>query len=145
MYNSSAFQCLILSQEKCATVALTVRITNLVLSTVTISLLLYLLLVLKRKAWNSPVKRLTLILTTCICFCILVDPLVQLFRLHKVFKVFTVFTQFVFFLYMFMLLTILIFQIGAAIVPGEWKHKIKPKVPRGVARICIRGVLRVSI
>ena len=56
--------------------------------------------------------------TTCICLCIDVDALVELFLQkvwRKVFKFFTFFTQFAFLLYMSIMLTILLFQIGAAL------------------------------
>ena len=135
MCNNLAFQCLNLTQEQCTTVALTVGITDLVLFIVSTFTLLCLLLVLKRKAWNSPVKRLTLIIITYICFWKFVDGLVELYDdnlqrvWHKVFKVFIFYTLFAILFCMITLLAILLLQIGAAIVPGEWKNKIKLKVP----------------
>ena len=80
MCNITAFQCLNLTQQRCTEVPLTVGITDLVLSIVSTSLLLCLLLVLRKKAWNSPVRRLTLILTTCICLLEFVDASVELYN-----------------------------------------------------------------
>ena len=80
MCNSTAFLCLNLSQEQCTTAALTTGVIDLVTSIISTSLLLCLLLVLKRKAWNSPVKWLTLILTTYIGLSEFVNAPVELYN-----------------------------------------------------------------
>ena len=134
MCNSSAFQCLNLTQKHCTTVALTVGITDLVLSIVTTSLLLCLLLVLKRKAWNSPVKRLTLIIIACTGLSESVFASVELYNnvisitWNKVFNLVISYTVFVTLPYLIVILAILLFKIGATIVPGKWKHKQKPRL-----------------
>ena len=131
--NSTVFQCSNLTQEQCTTIALTIGITNLLLSIVSTSLLLCLLLVLKRKAWNSPVKQLTLILTTFICATKLVEAPMEWYNdilPGKWNKVFITYTVFSILSYLTVILAILLFKIGAAIIPGEWKHKPKPRLPR---------------
>ena len=131
MCNNTAFQCLNLTQEQCTTVTLTI---DLVLPIVSTSLLLCLLLVLKRKAWNSPVKWLTLILTTYIGLSEFVDAPVELYNdilpgiWNEVLYFFTTYTVFSILSYLTVILAILLFKIGAGIVPGEWKHKPKPRL-----------------
>ena len=141
MCNSTAFQSLILTQKQCTTIALTIGITNLLLSIVSTSLLLCLLLVLKRKAWNSPIKRLTLILTTYIGLSEFVDAPVELYNdilpgiWNEALYFVTTYTVFsirsyltVILAILTVILAILLFKIGAAIVLGEWKHKPKPRL-----------------
>ena len=134
MCNSTAFQCLNLSQERCTTVALTIRIMDLVASIISTSLLLCLLLVFKRKAWNSPVKRLTLMIATCFGLLEFVDASLELYNnilqrtWFKVFFLLTYYTAFAILLYLIVILANLLFQIGVAIVPGEWKHKVKSRL-----------------
>ena len=134
MCNNSVFKCLNLNQTQCTTIALTVGIKNLVLSIVITFLLLCLLLVLKRKAWNSPVKRLTLIVTACTGLSRFVYASAELYNniissiWNKVFNLVTSYTYFVTLPYAFVILAILLFKIGATIVPGEWKHKPKPRL-----------------
>ena len=132
--NSTVFQSLNSTQEQCTTIALTRGITILLFSIVSTSLLLCLLLVLKRKAWNSPVKRLTLIPITFICATALVEASVILYydilpgKWNKVFYFFTIYTDLSILSYLTVILAVLLFKIGAAIVPGEWKHKPKPRL-----------------
>ena len=135
MCNSTAFQCLNLTWGQCTTVALTIGITDLVLSIIFTSLLLCLLLVLKKKAWNSPVKRLTLILTTCFGLLKYLETSVELYNdflqkvWHKVFSIFNAYTWFAILSYLTVILAILLFQIVTAIVSGKWKHKLKSRLP----------------
>ena len=91
------------------------------------SLLLCLLLVLKRKAWNSPVKRLTLIVTACTGLAGYVYASAELYNNSIWNKVFNLVTS-VTLLYLFVILAVLLFKIGATIVPGEWKHSLVPRL-----------------
>ena len=135
MCNSTAFLCLNLSQEQCTTVALTTGVIDLVTSIISTSLLLCLLLVFKRKAWNRPVKRLTLMFATCFGLLEFVDASVELYNnilqrmWVEVFFLLTYYTVFAILSYSTVILAILLFQIGVAIVPGEWKHKLKSRLP----------------
>ena len=137
MCSSTAFQCFNLNQDQYTmyTVALTIGITDLLLSIVSTSFLLCLLLVLKRKAWNSPVKRLTLILTTYISLSQFVNAPMELYYdilpdiWNKVLYIFTTYADFSILSYLTVILAILLFKIGVAIVPGEWKHKLKSRLP----------------
>ena len=134
MCNSTAFLCLNLSQEQCTTIALTVGIMDLVASIISMSLLLCLLLVLKRKAWNSPVKRLTLMIATCFGLLEIVAASLELYNnilqrtWLEAFFLLIYYTVFAILLYLTVILAILLFQIGVAIVPGEWKHKVKSRL-----------------
>ena len=134
MCNSSALQCLNLTQEECIAVALTVGITDLVLSIVFISFLLCLILVLKSKAWNSPVKRLTLVLTTCFDLSEFMHASMKLYNgflpgvWYEVFNILASFAIVAILLYWAVILLSLLFQILATIVPGNWKHRPKPRL-----------------
>ena len=135
MCSSTAFLCLNLSQEQCTTVALTIGIMGLVTSIISTSLLLCLLLVFKIKAWNSPIKRLTLMIATCFGLLEFVDASLELYNnilqrrtWLEVFFLLTYYTVFAILLYLIVILAIPFFQIGVAIVPGEWKHKVKSRL-----------------
>ena len=134
MCNNTAFQCVNLTQEQCTAVALVIGIVDLVISVISLSLLLCLLLILKRKAWNSPVKRLSLIIATSIGLSELVYASVELYNDFlpvlwcQVFYMFSFCFVFSIILYLTVLVSILLFQIGAPIIPEHWKQKLMSRL-----------------
>ena len=134
MCNNTAFQCVNLTQEQCTEVALVIGIVNLVISVISLSPLLCLLLILKRKAWNSPVKRLSLIITTSIGLSELVYASVKFYNDFlpvlwcQAFDMFSSYFVFSIILYLTGLVSILLFQIGAPIIPEHWKQKLMSRL-----------------
>ena len=64
MCNNTAFLCMNISQEQCDLAAMADGIIDLIIPVISTSLLLGLLLGLRREAWNTPLKRLSLLLCT---------------------------------------------------------------------------------
>ena len=64
MCNNTAFLCMNLSQEQCDLAAMADGIIDLIIPVISTSLLLGLFLGLRREAWNTPLKRLSLLLCT---------------------------------------------------------------------------------
>ena len=134
MCNRTAYQCLNLSQEQCDVAALTSGITDLVVSVISISLLLGLLLGLRKEALNSPLKRLSIFLCTFYGLTIFMYASVELYNdlLPEVWCEIYVFVEgytiFTIFMYLNLIVALLLIQSGAPVIPGNWKLKLKSKL-----------------
>ena len=134
MCNDTVFYCLNLSQEKCNIVTMANGITGLIIPVISTSLLLGLLLGLRREAWNTPLKRLSLLLCTFFGTNGLVFASVELYNdllpevWCKVLFFATGYSSLSISMYFIAVVALLLIQSGAPIVPGHWKHKLKSKL-----------------
>ena len=135
MCNNTAFLCHNLTQGRCTQISLAAGITDLLVAVVCALLLLCLVLALKRGICDSPVKRLSLVLASCIILSALDHATLELFDdfapigwcVAYVFIV--IYTTSSILMYLSMVLVIFLLQISAPIVPEHWKPKLKPILP----------------
>ena len=135
MCNNTAFLCLNLSQEQCNVAAMANGITGLIIPVIsTLLLLMGLLLGLRREAWNTPLKRISLLLCTFYGVNGLIFASVELYNellpevWCKVFFFATGYTSLTIFMYLIVVVALLLIQSGAPVVPEHWKHKLKSKL-----------------
>ena len=136
MCNGTAYQwqCLNLSQEQCDVAAIASGITDLVVSVISLSLLLGLLLGLRKEAWNTPLKRLSIFLCTFYGVVMLTNASVDLYNdllpevWCEVFVFVEGYTSLTIFMYLNLIVALLLIQSGAPVIPGNWKLKRKSKL-----------------
>ena len=134
MCNNSAFLCLNLTQEQCTVIEWTTGLTDLSVSLLCVVIILFLSLKLKRKAYNSAVKRMSLMLAISVTLSTLNYGLLEIYNDFApvgwcvVVLVIDIFTGAVILFYLSIVLTMLLVQIGAPMVPERWKQTLKPKI-----------------
>ena len=132
--NNTVFCCLNLSQDQCNAAAVANGIAGLIIPVISTSLLLGLFLGLRREAWNSPLKRLSLLLCTFYGVNGLIFASVELYNelLPEVWcKVFFFANSYSFLtisMYLVAVVALILIQNGAPIVPQHWKHKLHSKL-----------------
>ena len=134
MCNNTAFHCWNLSQEQCNVASLAIGITDLITPVISTSLLFGLLLSLRREAWNSPLKRLSLLL--CAFFSVngLTLASVELYNdllkgvWCEVFVFVVDYASCNISMYLIAVVALLLIQSGAPIIPGRWKRRLKSKL-----------------
>ena len=134
MCNNTAFLCMNLTQEQCNVAAMSNGIINLIIPVISTSLLLGLFLGLRREAWNSPLKRLSIFLFTFIGMYRLIFASVELYNdllqesWCKVFFFAKEYSSLTISMYFIAVVALLLIQSGAPVVPEHWKHKLKSKL-----------------
>ena len=134
MCNNSLFLCLNLTQEQCTIIERATGLTDLSVSLLCIVIILFLSLKLKRKAYNSPPKRISLMLAIIIALSAVSLGSLKIYSDFSpvgwcvvAFFIFT-FTTTVLLFYLSIVLAMLLLQIGAPMVPERWKQTLKPKI-----------------
>ena len=131
MCNSTAFLCMNPTQEQCNVAAISNGIMDVIISVISPSFLLGLLLSLRRKAWNSPLKRLSLLL--CVFYGVNFAS-VELYNdllpeaWCKVFFFAKGYLSLTMTMYVIVIVALLLIQSGAPVVPQHWKHKLISKL-----------------
>ena len=134
MCNNTAFLCLNISQEQCNVAAMADGITDLTIPVISTSLLLGLFLGLRREAWNTPLKRLSLLLCTFFGIYGFIFASVELYNellpevWCKVFFFAKEYSSLTISMYFIAVVALLLIQSGAPVVPEHWKHKLKSKL-----------------
>ena len=145
MCNNSAFLCLNLTQDQCTVIERATGLTNLSVSLLCVVIILFLSLKLKRKAYNSAVKRMSLISAISLTLSTLNYGLLEIYSDFApvgwcmVALVMFNFTITMLLFYVSIVLTMLLLQIGAPMVPERWKQTLKPKIH------IIEGIIHIII
>ena len=134
MCNNSFYQCFNLSQEQCTVIGRATGLTDLSVSLLCGVIILFLSLKLKRKAYNSPPKRISLMLAIIIALSAVSLGSLKIYDdfapvgwcVGVVFIIIFTITALLF--HLSIALAMLLLQIGAPMVPERWKQTLKPKI-----------------
>ena len=127
MCNNTALLCLNISQERCNVAAMADGITDLIMSVISTASLIGLFLGLRREAWNTLLKRLSLLLCTFYGINGVIFASVELYNdllpevWCKVFFFVEGYTSFTIFMYVIVIVSLFLIQSGAPVVPRHWR------------------------
>ena len=145
MCNNSLFHCFNLTQEQCTVIELSAGLTNLSVSLLCVVIILFLSLKLKSGVYNSAMKRMSLMLAISVTLSALNFGFLEIYNDFApvgwcvVALVIATFTTIVLLFYFSIVLTMLLLQIGAPMVPERWKQTLKPKI------YIIEGIIHLII
>ena len=131
MCNNTAFRCYNLTEEQCRAHSLTTGISDVIIATVCFSLVVGVLGRWKKDAWNSQVKRTSLVISFFLVISLLNFALAALYLLPSGYCKVVVFiyldTKFMIFLYMVAMLGMLLIKIGSPVISRKctcepWSH-----------------------
>ena len=146
MCNNSLFQCLNLTQEQCTVIEWTAGLTDLSVSLLCRVIILFLSLKLKSGVYNSAVKRMSFIFAISVTLSTLNFGFLEIYNDFApvgwcvLALVINTFTTIVLLFYLSIVLTMLLLQIGAPMVPERWKQTLKPKI-----HIIVEGSIHLII
>ena len=135
MCNNTAFQChQNLTQEQCTVLSLATGATDLAIATLSFALLMCVLFRRKRDAWNSPIKRMSLVFSFFLVFSSLSLACVEFYNgfvpsgYCKVLYFSYFYNKLAMFLYMVVIVVVLLIKIGSPVIDQLWKQRLQSNI-----------------